>query len=93
MAYINKPLSKIVKEVYKHTGYIGTFVENNIYVKSKDKLIKALKRNSPKFSYKPVIVNNFDGYKYIFEDNSWVLIRFSGTEDVLRFYVEFSTEW
>ena len=31
-------------------------------------------------------------YIYIFEDNSWVMIRFSGTENLLRYYLEFPTE-
>ena len=29
---------------------------------------------------------------FIFEDGSWALLRFSGTENVLRYYMEFSTE-
>ena len=33
-----------------------------------------------------------DGTKYVFEDNSWVMIRFSGTEDLVRYYLEFPTE-
>ncbi len=30
----------------------------------------------------------FDGIKYIFEDDSWLLLRVSGTEPVLRIYAE-----
>jgi phosphomannomutase len=29
-----------------------------------------------------------DGFRFILEDNSWLLIRFSGTESVLRIYAE-----
>jgi phosphomannomutase len=29
-----------------------------------------------------------DGYKYRLEDDSWLLIRFSGTEPLLRLYSE-----
>ena len=36
-----------------------------------------------------VAQRNFsDGFKYIFEDGSWLLIRPSGTEPVLRLYSE-----
>lgn len=32
--------------------------------------------------------NTTDGYKFILEDGSWLLIRFSGTEPVMRIYTE-----
>jgi phosphomannomutase len=35
-----------------------------------------------------VKVNTTDGYKFILEDNTWLLIRFSGTEPLLRIYTE-----
>jgi phosphomannomutase len=38
---------------------------------------------------RPVVTENFrDGFKYIFADGSWLLIRPSGTEPVLRLYSE-----
>ena len=33
-----------------------------------------------------------DGLKLIFEDESWVLMRPSGTEPVVRFYAESSSQ-
>jgi phosphomannomutase len=33
-----------------------------------------------------------DGVKYIFDDDSWLLIRPSGTEPVLRVYAEGRSE-
>lgn len=35
-----------------------------------------------------VKVDTTDGYRYILADNTWLLIRFSGTEPVLRIYTE-----
>ena len=32
-----------------------------------------------------------DGFRYILADNSWLLVRFSGTEPLLRIYAESST--
>ncbi|MCX8063464.1 MAG: phosphoglucomutase/phosphomannomutase family protein, partial [Anaerolineales bacterium] len=37
---------------------------------------------------KVVDVRSLDGIKYILEDDSWLLIRPSGTEPVLRVYAE-----
>jgi alpha-D-glucose phosphate-specific phosphoglucomutase len=37
-------------------------------------------------------VDTTDGFRYILSDNSWLLIRFSGTEPLIRIYAESSTE-
>lgn len=37
-------------------------------------------------------VNTIDGYKWSLEDGSWLLIRFSGTEPLLRIYTETGSE-
>jgi phosphomannomutase len=34
----------------------------------------------------------FDGYKYMLEDGGWLLIRFSGTEPIIRVYCETTDE-
>jgi phosphoglucomutase len=36
--------------------------------------------------------NRIDGLKLLFEDGSWVLMRPSGTEPVVRFYAESTSE-
>jgi phosphomannomutase len=36
-------------------------------------------------------INQIDGAKYVMADDSWLLIRPSGTEPVLRVYVEART--
>jgi len=33
-----------------------------------------------------------DGYKYMLEDGGWLLIRFSGTEPIIRVYCETTDE-
>jgi len=37
-------------------------------------------------------VNRMDGVKYIFDDGSWMLLRMSGTEPVVRCYAETNTK-
>jgi phosphoglucomutase len=37
-------------------------------------------------------INRLDGVKLILEDGSWLLLRPSGTEPVVRLYAEASTE-
>lgn len=90
LAITKKPLSKIVKEVYTFCGYDSVFVEKGLQIKQKKKLMKALLTSRPNFDKIPTITNHLsDGVKYVFEDNSFVAIRFSGTEDLLRYYMEF----
>ncbi len=33
-------------------------------------------------------INTMDGFKYLLDDGGWLVIRFSGTEPIMRFYVE-----
>jgi alpha-D-glucose phosphate-specific phosphoglucomutase len=38
--------------------------------------------------FKVTGINLMDGYKYLLSDGGWLCIRFSGTEPIMRFYVE-----
>jgi len=38
--------------------------------------------------HKVASIDTLDGYKFIFEDGGWLLIRFSGTEPIIRVYCE-----
>ena len=92
MATIKKPFSEIYNEVKESCGYFSTYINGDVKIPNKKKMEKALKKTSPTFSYKPKSKSNKDGVKFVFEDGSWVLIRFSGTENALRYYMEFATE-
>ena len=37
-------------------------------------------------------INLMDGYKYLLADGGWLVIRFSGTEPIMRFYTETTAE-
>ena len=55
--------------------------------------MKAFKESRPNFDKDPVeTLQQSDGVKYIFDDKSFVHIRFSGTEDLLRYHMEFPNE-
>jgi phosphomannomutase len=59
----------------------------------KERLIGKLRTGGVRtIASRPVARENFrDGFKYIFADGSWLLIRPSGTEPVLRLYSEADT--
>ena len=92
MVNINKPFSEIIQEVKESCGYVSTYINDAVKVPNKKKMQKALKKITPVFSEKPVSKSSKDGIKYVFEDGSWALMRFSGTENVLRYYLEFTKE-
>ena len=67
------------------------------YPQVKDRLWKELSTEPPaRISGEPVarsvtLVTN-DGFKWWTPDGSWLLIRFSGTEPLVRVYVEATSE-
>lgn len=57
-------------------------------------IIKRLRDNPPEAIEKVKVakIDTADGFRHILEDNSWLLVRFSGTEPVLRIYAESSSD-
>ncbi|MFA4858658.1 MAG: phosphoglucomutase/phosphomannomutase family protein [Candidatus Margulisiibacteriota bacterium] len=94
LAKMKMPLSKIYA---KMESEIGTFFQDriNLHVIDavKDKLINGLITNPPAdfCGQKVVKVNTLDGAKIILADGSWFLARPSGTEPLVRVYVEASS--
>lgn len=56
-------------------------------------IIEQIKNNRPKNieDIKVAKYDTSDGFRFILEDTTWLLIRFSGTEPLLRIYAETST--
>ncbi|MFP3159762.1 MAG: phosphoglucomutase/phosphomannomutase family protein, partial [Hydrogenobaculum sp.] len=86
----DKSLSDIIKDIFNKYGEayynrVDLKVEEHI----KDRL-KNLIKNPPDVleDIKVQKVNTKDGLKLIFEDDSWVLLRASGTEPLIRIYAE-----
>jgi phosphomannomutase len=53
-------------------------------------IIKRVRDGAPNAieNVKVVRLDTQDGFRFILSDNSWLLIRFSGTEPILRIYAE-----
>jgi len=90
VAMLKKPIAEILSDLYEK---VGTYVTRRLNFKlseaEKAKAIANMK-NDPKevagFKVKKVI--RVDGTKCVLENDAWVLVRFSGTEPVVRFYAE-----
>jgi phosphomannomutase len=93
------PISKILAKAKAEAGGGYEFRREDVhfeYEKYEEiKNVKApeLVKNPPKEVLGQKVVKNRsdDGLKLYFEDGSWLLIRFSGTEPVLRIYAEAKT--
>ncbi|HAM39672.1 MAG: phosphoglucomutase [Elusimicrobia bacterium RIFOXYC2_FULL_34_12] len=94
MVAINKkPIKEILKQIYKEVGVILSTRLNFRMPQEKMEQVKSkLAQNPPSeiASLKVKDINKLDGYKFILEDGSWVGLRLSGTEPVIRIYVEAS---
>lgn len=95
MAKSGKTLNDLIQEVYDIVGRFS-FERNDLHLKEevKQKVLENCKagRYTSFGSYKVNKVEDLDGYKYIFENGDWLMIRASGTEPVLRTYAESSSK-
>lgn len=86
---MDKPVSEIIEEVHRFADYRHVFVEGEIALTDKDEIQKCLQLSRPDFSRKLLSAFHFGrNHKYIFENGSWALYRFSGTEPLLRVFAE-----
>lgn len=86
------PLSELIEDLQKEAGPT-CYKRNDIRLKNlipKDEMVQRLVDNAPdKINGEPVLkIDSYDGVKYNLADDSWLLIRPSGTEPVLRVYAE-----
>lgn len=85
-----KPVGEILNEIYERVGtYLTRRLNFKLTPQQKEKALASLK-NDPKdvAGYKVKKTVKIDGTKYLLENDAWVLLRFSGTEPVVRFYAE-----
>ena len=91
MAYENKKLTELQEDLHKFAG--KKFFNDRIDKKleNQEQVSKALD-NAEKLkelgNYKVTRINKIDGVKLYFDDGSWILVRPSGTEPLLRIYIE-----
>jgi alpha-D-glucose phosphate-specific phosphoglucomutase len=91
VAYYGKSPEALVAEVMAEIGYFD-YARNDFKVHPFEKaaLVSKLTELAPAtLAGSPLVsINLRDGVKYVMANNSWLLIRPSGTEPVLRVYAE-----
>lgn len=91
MSVRQKKLSELIDELYQEVGSYY-FDRKDLHVKQetieniRDKFGN---QNRKSIAGKKIVRSNFvDGYKFVCEDDSWILVRASGTEPLVRVYAE-----
>lgn len=95
MAETNKSLEQLIDEIYSITGTFA-FERSDLHIDKdlKNRVIEKCRNNeySAFGNYKVAWKEDLDGFKYFINDNTWLMIRPSGTEPVLRTYAEAATK-
>ena len=87
MAYKKKSILEIINSMEKKFGKF-VYMRRDLKV-SLSKPLPVLKQILGK---KVVLIETYDGTKYTLQDASWLIIRASGTEPIVRIYAEASTK-
>ncbi len=91
MAKTGKSISELISDIYAKVGSFAVErYDLHLNNELKEQIIEKCKSSSyTNFgSYKIVSTEDTDGFKFRLENGSWVMIRPSGTEPVLRVYSE-----
>jgi alpha-D-glucose phosphate-specific phosphoglucomutase len=95
LAFTGKSLAELTEDLRNKYGQSSN-QRMDIKVSSIDQpeILDSIKAFNPKViaGVKVESVNDTDGRKIVLEDESWILIRYSGTEPVFRIYVEAENE-
>ena len=92
VSVMNKKVSEIIKEVRDFAEFHHKIVEHTIHYQANLDIKRYLLDVEPNFTDKPIEVRKFGkNVKYIFPNDEWVIFRLSGTEPVLRIFVEMET--
>ena len=95
------PVSQAIAHLHEIAGpsfyqRVDVHVDRDAYPALKDRLLVDLQRNAPTtLAGQPVsrtdALSTNDGFKFFTGDGSWLLVRFSGTEPLVRVYTEASS--
>jgi phosphomannomutase len=88
-----KDIPQLLEELFAKVGPVFTKRVNlRLAPEAKERLLQRLASAPERFAGLSVVGHEtLDGHKYLLENDSWVCLRPSGTEPVVRFYLEAPT--
>jgi len=84
-------VNKLIANLEKHFGpHYYDRIDTHYPLEKRPKLIESLHTNPPLTLLRSPVaeVKSYDGVKFIAQDTSWLMLRGSGTEPILRIYAE-----
>ena len=90
----NASIAEQIQQLFKKVGRSFAPVRENLHLSEEQKAMAIRKSKtdaSTLLGRKIKSIDRTDGAKFAFEDGSWMLLRLSGTEPLLRLYVEAET--
>src|SRR6266481_3918624 len=94
MAARNASISEQIQQLFRKVGRSFAPTRENLHLTDEQKSLAIQKSKadaSTLLGRKIKSIDRTDGAKFAFEDGSWILLRLSGTEPLLRLYVEAET--
>jgi phosphomannomutase len=91
MLQIGKTPSQLLDYLYSKVGpHYYDRIDLHFPPAAREQIIEHVRKASPGLinDVKVEKADTTDGFRYVLADNSWLLVRFSGTEPVLRVYSE-----
>ncbi|MBI2830346.1 MAG: phosphoglucomutase/phosphomannomutase family protein [Chloroflexi bacterium] len=91
MVQTGKTPSQLLQHLFSKVGpHYYNRIDAHFSAAERETIIKRVKDSNPRTieGVQVARVNTMDGFQFILTDGSWLLIRFSGTEPVLRIYAE-----
>ena len=87
----NKTPSNLLNKLHKEFGYkIYHRIDKEVHPGVYEDIRKNILSLRPEYigKFKVLSIDTLDGVKFFIDDDSWVAIRMSGTEPLLRIYIE-----
>ena len=94
LAVMGRSLTQLREDLYRRYGCRVDGQKNVSRTPEREKKLQRLMKNPPrKLNGRAVVgLETLDGLKLDFDDDDWLLLRFSGTEPLIRCYAESGTK-
>ena len=95
VAAYGKTLGQLLDELTAELGYLA-YAREDLHLEQthKERLVKQLAETTPTVlgEWQVLLANKIDGCKLTLDNGAWVMFRASGTEPIVRVYVEASSD-